>query len=86
MNVDEEMEKRGFRVSASCAGKASYVKWIKYQGKRAYITVTDKSGDGLPGALDEPVKVAICELRSGEEMEPVRDVDSLNAYLETLGE
>lgn len=86
MSVDEVMEKQGFRISASCAGKASYVKWIKHQGKRAYITVTDTSGDGLPGALDEPVKVSICELRSGDEIEPCREVDSLSSYLESLGE
>ena len=85
-SVDEEMEKLGFRVSASCAGKASYVKWIKYQGKRAYITVTDAGGDGLPGSLDDPVKVSVSELRSGEELEPCRDVESLNAYLQSLAE
>jgi hypothetical protein len=86
MTIDDTMEKHGFRVSASCAGKASYVKWIKHQGKRAYLTITDMSGDGLPGALTEPVKVGIFDLRSGDELEPSRDVDSLDSYLESLGE
>jgi hypothetical protein len=86
MNIDETMEKHGFRVSASCAGTASYVKWIKHEGKRAYLTVTDLSGDGMPGDLSEPVKVGIFDLRSGDELEPSRDVDSLSAFLESLGE
>lgn len=83
-SVDEEMEKQGFRVSASCAGKASYVKWIKHQGKRAFITVTDASGDGLPGSLNDPVKVSVSDLRSGDELEPCRDVVSLSVYLSSL--
>ena len=40
MNIEEVMKSHGFNLSASCAGKASYTKWIKYQGKRAYIAVT----------------------------------------------
>ena len=52
MSVEEVMKTHGFNLSASCAGKASYTKWIKHRGKRAYITVNDVSGDSFPNTLD----------------------------------
>jgi hypothetical protein len=86
MSVEEIMEKHGFRIAASCAGKASYTKWVKHKGARAYVNVTDPNEDGLPGSLDEPVRVCILDLKSGDELEPCRDVSSLKSYLESLGE
>lgn len=86
MSVEEIMQSHGFNLSASCAGKASYTKWIKYQGKRAYITVNDASGDSFPSTLEEPVRVAIHDLRSGDELEVPRNIDSLSLYLESLAE
>ncbi len=86
MSVEEEMKERGFNLSASCAGKASFTKWIKYHGKRAYVTVNDAGGESFPTTLQEPVRVAIHDLRSGNELEPARDFDSLSAYLDTLAE
>jgi len=86
MSVEEEMEKHGFRISASCAGKASYTKWVNYKGKRAYITVTDPSEENLPGSLDEPVRVVTYDLKSGDELEPGRDISSLGSYLDSLGD
>jgi hypothetical protein len=86
MTVEEIMQNHGFNLSASCAGKASYTKWIKYQGKRAYITVHDASGDGFPSTLEEPVRVAIHDLRSGDELEVPQNIDSLSSYLESLAE
>ena len=86
MNLEEVMKSHGFNFSASCAGKGSYTKWIKYKGKRAYVTVHDASGEGFPTTLDEPVRVAIHDLRSGDEVEPGREVDSLGAYLGSLQE
>jgi hypothetical protein len=86
MSVEEVMEKHGFRIAASCAGKASYTKWVKHQGKRAYVTVTDTSEDGLPNSLDEPIRVGIYDLRSGDELEPLQDISSLKSYLESLDE
>lgn len=86
MNVEEVMEKHGFRISASCAGTASYTRWTKYKGKRAYVTVTDTTGDGLPKTLDDPIRVGTFDLRSGDELEPHQDISSLGAYLETLQE
>jgi hypothetical protein len=72
MNLEEIMKTHGFNLSASCAGKASYTKWIKYNGKRAYITVNDESGDNLPTTLEEPVRVAILDHKSGDELEESR--------------
>ena len=86
MSVEEAMKSHGFNFSASCAGKGSYTKWIKHRGKRAYIAVTDAKGEGFPAALDEPVRVAIHDLRSGDELEATQDVISLKSYLESLAE
>jgi hypothetical protein len=84
MGIEEVMASHGFNFAASCGGKGSYTKWIKYKGKRAYIAITDASGEGFPTTLEEPVRVAIHDLRSGNEVEPVLEVSSLNSYLESL--
>jgi hypothetical protein len=84
MSVDEVMQDHGFNFSASCAGKGSYTKWVKYNGKRAYIAVHDVSGDGFPSTLEEPVRVAIHDLRSGDEVEAAQEINSLRSYLESL--
>ena len=86
MTIEEMMKDYGFNLSASCAGKASYTKWIKYQGKRAYITVNDASGDNLPTTLEEPVRVVVHDLKSGNELEDPQDISSLSSYLESLQE
>jgi len=86
MNLEEIMKHHGFNFSASCAGKGAYTKWIKYQGKRAYIAISDASGESFPTTLEEPVRVAIHDLRSGDEVEPGREVASLGAYLGALQE
>jgi len=86
MSIEEVITSHGFNFSASCAGKGSYTKWIKYQGKRAYIAITDASGESFPTTLEEPVRVAIHDLRSGNEVEPGREVNSLSSYLESLQE
>ncbi len=86
MGIEEVMSHHGFNLSASCSGKASYTKWIKYKGKRAYITVHDATGESFPTTLEEPVRVAIHDLKSGDEVEPGREVGSLSAYLAALQE
>jgi len=86
MSLDEIMKDHGFRVSASCAGQAWYTKFINYNGKRAYITVMDKEGEGLPQLLDDPVAVVVYDLRSGDELETYPDIGSLRSYLESLKE
>ena len=86
MTFEEVMKSHGFNFSASCAGKGSYTTWIKYRGKRAYIAVTDASGDSFPTALDEPVRVTIHDLRSGDELEAAQDITSLSSYLASLNE
>jgi len=86
MSVEEVMKEHGFNLAASCAGKASFTKWIKHQGKRAYITVNDASGESFPTTLEEPVRVAIHDLKSGNEIETPQDIGSLSSYLESLQE
>jgi hypothetical protein len=86
MSVEEVMKEHGFNLAASCAGKASFTKWIKHKGKRAYITVHDITGESFPTTLEEPVRVAIHDLKSGEEVEPHREMSSLGSYLESLQE
>jgi hypothetical protein len=86
MSVEEVMKGHGFNLSASCAGKASYTKWVKYQGKRAYITVNDASGESFPATLEEAVRVAVHDLKSGDELETPRNFSSLSAYLDSLTE
>ncbi len=84
MDLEEILKSHGFNLAASCAGKASYTKWIKHKGKRAYITVHDASGESFPTTMEEPVRVAIHDLKSGDEVEPAQEFSSLEAYLESL--
>jgi hypothetical protein len=86
MNVEDIMKDHGFNFSASCGGKASYTKWIKYNGKRAYITVNDASGDGFPTTLEEPVTVTVHDLKSGDALAPPQAVGSLGEYVASLPE
>ncbi len=86
MSLEEIMKQHGFRVSASCAGQAWYTKFIDYNGRRAYITVMDKEGEGLPQQLDDPVVVAVYDLRSGDELKTYAGIDSLRDYLDSLRE
>jgi hypothetical protein len=83
MSVEEILKEHGFNFSASCGGKASYTKWIKHNGKRAYVTVNDASGESFPTTPEEPVRVTVHDLKSGEELE-TRDFESLSSYLATL--
>ena len=86
MSVEELMKSHGFSIAASCAGIATYTKWVTYKGKRAYVTVTDVSGDGVPMTVDEPVQVRSYDMRSGDELEASQDSRSLSTYLESLNE
>jgi hypothetical protein len=86
MSVEEVMKEHGFNLAASCAGKAAFTKWIKYKGKRAYISVHDVTGESFPTTLEEAVRVAVHDLRSGNEVEPGREIGSLKSYLATLQE
>lgn len=84
MSVEDVMKAHGFNLSASCAGKASYTKWVKHRGKRAYITVNDASGESFPTTLEEPIRVAVHDLRSGDELETPQNISSLSSYLASL--
>jgi len=86
MSVKEEMSKYGFRLSASCSGKAEFTKSVKHQGKSAYISVTNTDGDGIPTTFDEPVRVTIYDMSSGDEVEPGKDFRSVGTFLESIGQ
>lgn len=86
MNLEKIMKTHGFNLSASCAGKASYTKWIRYTGKPAYITVNDAGGESFPTSLDEPVRLAVHDLKSGDELDSPRNFSSLSLYLASLAE
>ncbi|MDA8306685.1 MAG: hypothetical protein M0Z81_07655 [Deltaproteobacteria bacterium] len=86
MNVEETMSAHGFRLSAGCSGQASYTKFIKSQGKRAYVSVTNADGKGFPTSLEEPVSVVVYELKSGDELGPAQKFQSLCAFLESAEE
>ena len=53
---------------------------------RPYLTVNDATGDGFPTTLEEPVKITVHDLKSGNELEPPQDISSLSAYLASLTE
>jgi len=84
MGIEEVMEKKGFRLSAGCSGQAAYTRFVNYNGKRAYVSVTGVDDEGFPSSLDEPVRVMIYDLRSGDELEPGQDFSSLAIYLESI--
>ena len=79
MSVEDILKEHGFNFSASCGGKACYTKWVKHNGKRAYVTVNDATGDGFPATLEEPVKITVHDLKSGNELEPPREISSLRS-------
>ncbi len=85
MSIDETMEAHGFRLSAGCSGEASYTKFVQSHGKRAYVNVTNSGGDGFPTSLDDPVTVAVYDLKSGDELAPGQSFKSLSAYLDSIG-
>jgi len=84
MSIEEVMKSYGFNIAASCAGIALYTRWIKYKGKRAYVSITDTNGKCLPLTLNEPVEVRIYDLRSGDDMGEPQHFESLQSYLDTL--
>ena len=86
MTVERIMKNYGFEVSASCAGQAWYTKCIDYKGRRAYITVMDRDGRGLPQSVSEAIRVTIYDLRSGDELEDSKNITSLESFLASLGE
>jgi hypothetical protein len=84
MDVEAIMEKHGFRLSASCGGQAAYTKTLMQNGRRALLSVTARDGEGLPASMDEPVRVGVSDLRSGDDLEASQQFSSLTAYLESL--
>jgi hypothetical protein len=86
MNVEDTMSAHGFKLSAGCSGEAFYTKFVQSRGKRAYVSVTNVEGDGFPTSLEDPVCVVVYDLKSGDELGPGRNFESLSAYLASIEE
>jgi len=65
-------------------GKRRTQKFVQHKGRRAYVTVNTISGEDIPGSMDEPVRVCVFDLRSGDELDSGQDFASLRCYLESL--
>lgn len=85
MNLDDTMSAHGFRLSAGCSGEGSYTRFIEFEGKQAYVSVTNADGDGFPTSLEDPVSVVVYDMKSGDELGPGRNFESLSAYLQSIG-
>jgi hypothetical protein len=83
-NVEAIMEEHGFRLSASCAGHASYTKTTSVHGRRALISVSEQGGEGVPVSMNEPVRVTVADWRSGDDVEPMQTFNTLADYLASL--
>lgn len=86
MEIEETMSVHGFRLSAGCSGEGSYTKTVETRGKQAYVSVTNADGTGFPTSLEDPVSVVVYDLKSGDELGPGRNFESLSAYLESIGD
>ena len=84
MDMDKILENYGFSVSSSCSGFEWYTKALTHKGKKAFITVTDDTGSGLPKSPEAPVRVDIYDFDSGNELEKSRRFESLKSYLDAL--
>ena len=84
MGINSIMESLGFSASSSGGNCEWYTKPIKYNGKDAFIAITDDGGLDLPESLDEPVYVGIYDIDSGDVIGEVKLVESLKKYLENL--
>lgn len=84
MELDNIMEKYGFKTSSSCSGFEWYAKRISYKGLDALVTITSDDEIHLPKSLDDPVLVSINDSNSGNELEAPQNFESLKSYLDTL--
>ena len=86
MSIDEVMTSHGFNFSASCGGKGSYTKWIKHRGETRLYRHHGCKRRGFPTTLDDPIRVAVHDLKSETNLRPPRDIGSLSSYLASLEE
>ena len=82
--LNEILEKHGFSAGSSGGGCEWYTKETKYQGKDAYIAITDDGGLDLPASLEAPVYVGIYDMDDGDPLEEAKLYESLSSYLDTL--
>ena len=56
----------------------------EYEGKDAFVAITDDGGLGLPESLEEPVYVGVYDLDGGDMVVDAELHDSLKSYLDSL--
>lgn len=81
MDTYEIMRAAGYEMHSSGGGCTWYTKMIKYDGKEAYVAVTDDDGLRHPESLDEPIIVGIYDVETGELMKPPQSFYRLKQYL-----
>ena len=84
MELDQIMEKYGFKISSSCSGFEWYIKKVRHKGNDAFVTITADDELHLPDSVDAPVLVSISDMNSGNELEAPQRFESLKSYLDTL--
>ncbi len=84
MSIEKIMAKYGFAASLSGGGCEWYTKEITYEGRNAFVAITDDGGLDLPQSLEEPVYVGIYDADSGDEIVEAKLSKSLKDYLDTL--
>jgi len=77
------MRESGFSPSEDRGGARWYSQPVDYQGRRALLAVKDDEGLGMPESLEEPVRVGIHDLQTGEELQSKR-YPSLGGYLDAF--
>jgi hypothetical protein len=77
------MREHGFSPSENRGGARWYSRPITYEGKEALLAVKNDAGIGLPQSLQEPVRVGIHDLQTGEEIRSKR-YRSLEDYLDAI--
>lgn len=77
------MREHGFSPSENRGGARWYSRPIRYEGKEALLAVKNDAGIGLPQSLQEPVRVGIHDLQTGDEIRSKRYA-SLEDYLDAI--
>ncbi len=84
MSVEFFMNEKGFVAGSSGGGCEWYTKNFIYQGKPAYLAITDYGGMDLPTSTDETVIAGVYDMEDGEVIEQPKVYNSIQAVLETF--
>jgi hypothetical protein len=79
------MKNKGFAASSSGGGCEWYTKDFIYQGKDAFLAITDNGGMDLPASIDEIVIAGVYDMETEEVIEEPKSYESLTTALEAFG-